>query len=171
MYTTCLDDIHIPFVSLYFCRSIGVMACWNTPKKACTVVIPLGLSHALVQKTWAHAQGYCKSGSGGGESKKKIRDIWSRSKSLIISKFLGAPGWGRQKGVTPICSDFPFFFRCLPICVSCLWEYHDLFLFVLGIPRFLPICFQNNAEQTSETPDSFCKSPNFWKSLKTSQNL
>ena len=27
----------------------------------------------------------------------------------------------RQKGVTPICSDFPVFFRFVPICFSSLW--------------------------------------------------
>ena len=36
--------------------------------------------------------------------------------------------WGRQKGITPICSELRF----LPICVPCFQEYHDLF-------RFAPI--------------------------------
>ena len=40
--------------------------------------------------------------------------------------------WGRQKGVTPICSDFFVFFRCVPICTPCFREYPDLF-------RFAPI--------------------------------
>ena len=40
------------------------------------------------------------------------------------------PVWVHQKGVTPICSDFPNFFRFLPICVPCFLEYPDLFRFV-----------------------------------------
>ena len=40
------------------------------------------------------------------------------------------PLGGRQKGVTPICSDFPFCSRFVP----------DLRSLFLGIPRFVPNC-------------------------------
>ena len=70
----------------------------------------------------------------------------------------GAPDWGRQKGITPICSDLFRFPRFLPICSNL----RSLFS---GIPRFVPICsvffrfvpicFQNKSEQIRETP--FCR--------------
>ena len=46
--------------------------------------------------------------------------------------FSEPPVWGRQKGVTPTCSDFPVFFRFVPICVPGpgFREYPDLFRFV-----------------------------------------
>ena len=51
--------------------------------------------------------------------------------------------WGRQKGVTPICSDFLRFAppRFVPICS--------------GVFQFVPIYFQNKSEQIRETP--FCR--------------
>ena len=68
------------------------------------------------------------------------------------------PIWGRQKGVTPICSDFPVFFRFVPICAPCFREYPDFFRFVPICSvffRFVPICFQNKSEQIRKTP--FCR--------------
>ena len=53
------------------------------------------------------------------------------------------PIWGRQKGVTPICSDFPVFIRfaflvfwSAPICSNLL--------------RFLPICFRTNQNKSGK---------------------
>ena len=63
--------------------------------------------------------------------------------------------WGHQKGVTPICSDFPVFFRFVPICVPCFLEYLD-FSDLFRFP-------QNKSEQIRETPhsaDAFCRTPN-----------
>ena len=63
----------------------------------------------------------------------------------------------------PICSDFPVFFRFVPICVFLICS--DLRSMFSGIPRFVPICsvffrfvpicFQNKSEQIRETP--FCR--------------
>ena len=73
-----------------------------------------------------------------------------KSLALLLSE---PPLWGRQKGVAPICFDFPVFFRFVPISLfsgrlrfvpSC----SDFF-------RFVPICFQNKSEQIRETP--FCR--------------
>ena len=57
----------------------------------------------------------------------------------------GAPNLGSAEGVTPICSDFPVFFRCAllvfgntPICSDLL--------------RFLSICSDLFSEQIRETP-------------------
>ena len=68
------------------------------------------------------------------------------------------PIWGRQKGVSPICSDLFRFPRFLPIC-------SDLRSLFSGMPRFVPICsdllrflqicFQNKSGQIRETP--FCR--------------
>ena len=79
----------------------------------------------------------------------------SESPRVAHSLHSEPPVWGRQKGVTPICSDL---FRFLPICS----DLHSLFS---GIPRFVPICsvffrlvpicFQNKSEQIRETP--FCR--------------
>ena len=58
----------------------------------------------------------------------------------------------------PICSDFPVFFRFVPICAPCFRECPDLFRFVPICSvffRFVPICFQNKSEQIRETP--FCR--------------
>ena len=57
------------------------------------------------------------------------------NKSARVSAVFGKsepPLWGRQKVVTPICSDFPVF---LPIC-------SDLRSLFSGIPRFVPIYFE-----------------------------
>ena len=70
------------------------------------------------------------------------------TKSLVFSFFPAPIGWGRQKGITPICSDFPVFFRFVPICAPCFREYPDLFRFVpicSDFFRFVPICFQNKS--------------------------
>ena len=58
---------------------------------------------------------------------------------LFISEH---PTWGRQKGVTPICSD----------------SLHSLLRFAFLVPIhsvFFPICFQNKSGQIRETP--FCQ--------------
>ena len=69
------------------------------------------------------------------------------------------PLWVRQKGVTPICSDF---FRFLPICAPCFREIPDVFRFA-PFSSFVPICFQNKSEQIRETP--FCR-PLFRRDVK-----
>ena len=67
---------------------------------------------------------------------------------MILGTFQnrGPPNLGRQKGVTPICSDLRSLFsgipRFVPICSDSL--------------RFLPISFQNNSGKPA---DPFCKSP------------
>ena len=74
-------------------------------------------------------------------------------------------GVNRIKGVTPICSDFPVFFRFVPICAPCFREYPDLFRFASissDFFRFLPICFQN--ESRKGFPDLF------WFVLKTNRS-
>ena len=75
-----------------------------------------------------------------------------------------SPIWVGRRGsprFAPICSDFPVFFRFVPICVPCLREYPDLFRFVLICSvffRFVPICFQNKSGKPLSA-DPFCKSP------------
>ena len=76
------------------------------------------------------------------------------------------PIWGRQNGVTPICSDlfrFPFFFRFVPICGPCFRECPDLFRFApisSDLLEFVPICFDSDNQNKSGKPpsaDPFCK--------------
>ena len=69
------------------------------------------------------------------------------------------PIWGRQKGVTPICSGLFRFPRCLPICSNL----RSLFS---GIPRFVLICsvffrfvFRTNQNGSGKplSADPFCR--------------
>ena len=62
----------------------------------------------------------------------------------------GAPDWGRQKGITLICSEFPVFFRFVPICAPCFWECPDFPIcsdLLHFVPIFVPI---SKAEQIAE---------------------
>ena len=61
--------------------------------------------------------------------------FWALCQILFFLVFLGIPGallgapiWGRQRGVTLIWSDFPVFFRLFR-CFPCFREYADLFRF------------------------------------------
>ena len=67
------------------------------------------------------------------------------------------PIWGRQKGVTPTCSDFPVFFRFLPICTLCFW---DLFQFVLICSAFFRFVLRTNQNKSGKplSADPFCNS-------------
>ena len=67
---------------------------------------------------------------------------------------------GRQKVVTPNCSDFPLFFRFVPICVPCFREYADLFRFAPFSSDLFRFVFRTN-QNKSEKPlsvDPFCES-------------
>ena len=82
---------------------------------------------------------------------------WCRSNPGTVSSFHGAPHpklselpvWGRQKGVGPICTDLPVFFRFALLVVRNAPICSDDFF------RFLPISFRNKSEQIRETP--FCR--------------
>ena len=69
------------------------------------------------------------------------------------------PIWGRQKGVTPICSDFPVFFRFVPICAPCFREYPDLFRFAPISSDLLIFRTSQNKSGRPLSADPFCKSP------------
>ena len=80
----------------------------------------------------------------------------------LVSRFdsrsyLGAPDSGSAEGghpdrFVPICSDFPVFFRFVPICAPCFREYADLFRFA---PNSSLICSVLFSEQVREPP--FCR--------------
>ena len=81
-------------------------------------------------------------------------------KPLGLPSQIGAPDLGSvgSPRFVPMCSDFPVFFRFVPICAPCFREYPDLFRSVpifSDFFRFVPICFQNKSEQIRETP--FCR--------------
>ena len=78
------------------------------------------------------------------------------------SPHFGVGGRGSPRFV-PICSDFPVFFRFVPVCAPCFREYPDLF-------RFVPICsdlfrfvFRTNQNKSGKplSADPFRKSPKF----------
>ena len=48
--------------------------------------------------------------------------------------------WGSAEGVTPICSDFPPFFRFVPICAPCSGVAPIFFPICSDFFRFLPVC-------------------------------
>ena len=83
--------------------------------------------------------------------------------SFIRSPWFGVGREGLPRFV-PICSDFPVFFRFVPICAPCFREYPDLFRFVPICSvffRFVPICFRTNQNKSGKplSADPFCKSP------------
>ena len=81
-------------------------------------------------------------------SENKGRSAYS---SIIRSPLV----WGRQKG-TPICSDFPVFFRFVPMCAPCFRECPDLFRYA----PFLPICSDLFSEQIrTNQGNSFLPTP------------
>ena len=82
------------------------------------------------------------------------RDLWRQYAILQTSSlgFISDPPFGVARTgsprFVPICSDFPLFFRFVPICVPCFRECPDVF-------RFLPICFPSKSGQIRATP--FCR--------------
>ena len=58
--------------------------------------------------------------------------------------------WGRQKGVTPICSDLFRFPRFLPICSDLRSSSSGSVPIWSDLLRFVPICFQNKSEQANK---------------------
>ena len=101
----------------------------------------------------AHSQSQIASDLASPEPKRQN----SRRKNVSES-----PVRGRQKGVTPICSDFPVFFRFVPICAPCFREYLDLFRFVPICSDFFRFVFRTNQNKSGKplSADPFCKSPN-----------
>ena len=60
-----------------------------------------------------------------------------------------------------ICSDFPVFFRFVPICVPCYREYPDLFRFAPFSSDLFRFVFRTNQNKSGKplSAGPFCKSP------------
>ena len=92
----------------------------------------------------------------------------------LVMKFLtalGAPlsirsphfGVGRRGSprFVPICSNFPVFFRFVPICAPCFRECPDLFRFAPISSDLFRFVFRANQNKSGKplSADPFCKSP------------
>ena len=66
-----------------------------------------------------------------------------------------------EGGFVPICSDFPVFFRFVPICVPRLRECPDLFRFAPISSDLFRFVFRTNQNKSGKplSADPFCKSP------------
>ena len=88
----------------------------------------------------------------------------SRRLSIRFDRFSSEPlVWGRQKGVTPISSDFPVFFRFVPICAPCFREYPDLFRFAPFSDDWFRFVFRTNQNKSGKplSADPFLQIPDF----------
>ena len=68
---------------------------------------------------------------------------------------------GGSPRFVPICSDFPVFFRFVPICAPCFRECPDLFRFVPFSSDLFRFVFRPNRNKSGKplSADPFCKSP------------
>ena len=78
----------------------------------------------------------------------RVSYLYNRSPQFGVGR-RGSPRF------VPTCSDFPLFFRFVPICVPCFREYPDLFRFALFSSDLFRFVFRTNQKKIRET--RFCR--------------